>query len=53
MASTVPAIIQTNAQPRPTIALATEDFRHTRSLVDSLNPTRREGKKKEMIASIL
>jgi len=38
MASIVPAMMQKNPQPRPTIVLATEDLKHTLSVVDSLNP---------------
>lgn len=38
MTSIVPAMIQKNPQPTPTIVLATEDLKHTLSVVDSLGP---------------
>lgn len=45
--SIVPAIIQKNPQPTPTIVLATEDLKHTLSAVDSLSPINRKLKFRE------
>lgn len=41
IASIVPAMMQRNAQPSPTIVLATEDFKHTLSVADSLRPAKK------------
>lgn len=41
MTSIVPAMIQKNPQPTPTIVLATEDLKHTLSVVDSLRPIKK------------
>lgn len=41
MANIVPAMIQKNPQPSPTIVLATVDLKHTLSVVDSLNATKK------------